>query len=158
MLSEASTVPISNLFMYRISEREDVTIYGIVDPRIQKFVYVGFTSDFAERQRAYLDPETVSGASRTPSGAIVRWTHRAVAEGLVPVFIVLQILDVRSAALLSKATWVRRLISADHPLLNGESGYSSSRRASYAGRPKPKRCNSSRINESQCRTGLDVPS
>ena len=109
--------------MYWDDEVEEFTIYGIVDPRIQKFRYVGQTSDFQRRKRAYLDPKAENRAPEVPCGAITTWTHRIMAEGLTPLFVVLEIVETRPAALLSKADWVTRLFSADHPLLNSTREY-----------------------------------
>ena len=93
------------------------TTYGIVDPRTSRFVYVGKTSDFAERRRAHLGPATSKRESANQSdGSLQSWLHQAIESGVLPCFVVLEVVQTWRDVLRSEGDWLR-VLSTNHDLL-----------------------------------------
>ena len=95
------------------------TTYGIVDPRHGMFVYVGQTSNFAQRKRAYSrGPADGRKRPRVTGENIKTWTYDAAALGVKPILVPLETVKSWQESLVSESTWVRRLTMGKHPLLN----------------------------------------
>lgn len=114
-------IPSSIFLMDRYSRRQRFTTYGIVDPRLEKFVFIGHTEDFEECKRSHLMSEL--GLPTSSSQSLTRWIRRGTTENMSPVFVVLEVVHTHFESLNSHADWIRRLVSADHPLIINWKGY-----------------------------------
>lgn len=93
------------------------TTYGIVDPTTRLFVYVGQSVDFPRRKAEHLK-KSRTRRTRHPKGSIKAWLADAEACGVVPDFVVLEVVETEEQSLLSESNWVEKLAAIDHPLRN----------------------------------------
>lgn len=93
------------------------TTYAIVDPVTRLFVYVGQTVDFDRRRAEHLK-RARTRKTRHPRGSIKAWLAQAEKNGVVPAFIILELVETEEQSLLSESNWVEKLAAIGHPLLN----------------------------------------
>lgn len=91
--------------------------YSIIDPVTKHFVYVGQTNNFERRKTEHLKPPRTR-TTRHPKGSIKAWLAQAHRAGIVPIFIILEIVETEEQSLLSESNWVEKLAQANQPLLN----------------------------------------
>lgn len=93
------------------------TTYGIVDPSSKLFVYIGQSIDFERRKAEHLK-RSRTRKTRPPRGSIKAWLAEAERAGIVPQFVILDVVETEEQSLLSEANWVEKLASIGHPILN----------------------------------------
>ena len=95
------------------------TTYGIKDPRIGKFIYVGQTSNFEKRVKGHT---RLRKKGRPNYGKrfenIKTRLYDILSEGLMPEFEIFEVCSDEEASLRSETAWVERLANDGHPLLN----------------------------------------
>lgn len=101
-------------------QRNTPTVYGLKDPRYEKFYYVGQAADWQTRHRQHVNDRMNNGNLR-----FAMWKEDLRKNGLEPQIEVLhQCEDWREIDRLEEEC-IRALIAADHPLLNMKSGGSN---------------------------------
>ncbi|MFT4114353.1 hypothetical protein [Silvibacterium sp.] len=113
------------------------TIYGIKDPRTNRFVYVGETADFDKRKQAHLR-RCREGAIRPKikGETIKTWLFDIFAAGLMPDIVPLQVITGdKQASRQAELKWVYRLASEHHALLNHWKEHKAAIKAALRGEP-----------------------
>lgn len=73
--------------------------------------------DFPRRKSEHLKKSRVR-KTRHPRGSVKAWLAEAERAGVVPGFVVLEVVETEEQSLLSESNWVEKLAAIGHPLLN----------------------------------------
>ena len=92
------------------------TTYGIINPTLNQYIYVGQTSNFERRKRAHL--RLLKKRPNFKTTNIKTHLYDLLLNEIVPEFIILEECDTEILSLLSETHWVYRLARDKQPLLN----------------------------------------
>lgn len=94
------------------------TTYAIKDPRDNVPVYVGQTSNIERRRKQYRNRIKKNKIPNYGTINITTYLVKLNRLGFEPIIEILDKQDTEERSLASETEWVRRLVSAGHPLLN----------------------------------------
>lgn len=73
--------------------------------------------DFPRRKSEHLK-RSRTRKTRHPKGSVKAWLAEAERAGVVPGFVLLEVVETEEQSLLSESNWVEKLAAIGHPLLN----------------------------------------